>query len=346
MTRPFDPDGAFVGGGIYGLPHSPDEAEVVLIPVPWEATVSYNPGTASAPEAIRRASLQLDLLDRETGRPYERGIALLPIPEDIRRMNAKARSLAGPVIEAGGPGDDPALREKAARVNDLGEALNAWVYETAREWLARDKLVGVVGGDHSAPFGLIRAVAERHPGMGILHLDAHADLREAYEGFTWSHASIMRNVVARIPNLPRLVQVGVRDYSNGENLLIEESGGRIRTFFDPDLRARLHSGTPWNELVREIVETLPDEVYLSFDIDGLERSLCPHTGTPVPGGLSFAEVSLLLRGVVLGGRRIVGLDLCEVAPDPTGRTEWDANVGARLLYKMIGFALLTRPVVL
>jgi agmatinase len=342
--RSFDPDAALVTGSLYGLPHSPDEAEAVLIPVPWEATVSYNPGTASGPEAIRTASLQLDLLDHETGRPYERGIAMLPVSEEIGRLNAEARSLAGPVILAGGPGDDPALREKAERVNAMGETLNGRIYETARLWLDRGKLVGAVGGDHSAPFGLIRAVAERHPEMGILHLDAHADLREAYEGFTWSHASIMRNVVARIPHLARLVQVGVRDYSNGERLLIEESGGRIRTFFDPDIRAALLSGTPWSELVREIVESLPDEVYLSFDIDGLDPALCPHTGTPVPGGLSFAEVSLLLRGVVLGGKRIVGFDLCEVAPDPTGRTEWDANVGARLLYKMIGFAFLTRPV--
>jgi agmatinase len=112
------------------------------------------------------------------------------------------------------------------------------------------------------------------------------------------------------------------------------------TFFDADIRRQLFDGEAWSRITHRIAAALPREVYLSFDIDGLDPALCPHTGTPVLGGLSFPEVSALMRAVVETGRRIVGLDLCEVAPDPGG-SEWDGNVGARVLYKMIGYALLS-----
>ena len=120
--------------------------------------------------------------------------------------------------------------------------------------------------------------------------------------------------------------------------MIEGSEGRIVTFFDSDLAARKEEGATWAEIADEIAGALPTDVYLSWDIDGLDPTLCPSTGTPVPGGLSWNEAIGLLRALRRNGKRIVGLDLCEVSP---GETEWDANVGARLLYKMIGFALLT-----
>ena len=110
-----------------------------------------------------------------------------------------------------------------------------------------------------------------------------------------------------------------------------------------DLRRGLFDGESWGRLAGRIAADLPQEVYVSFDIDGLDPSLCPHTGTPVVGGLSFPEAVALLRTVAESGRRIVGFDLNEVAPDPTGRSEWDGNVGARLLYKEIGFALMSQP---
>jgi agmatinase len=341
MSNPFDPDAAAVGDGIFGLPHTPDESDVVLVPVPWEATTSYGTGTANGPEAILRASKQLDLSDRETGRPFDHGIAMLPIPSELHEKRARARSLAEPVIAAGSPGDDSALVEAAAEVDALCREMNEWVHSTSKQWLERRKLVGVVGGDHSVSYGLIQAVAERHPGMGVLHLDAHADLRVAYEGFTWSHASIMNNVL-RLSSVGRIVQVGIRDFSPQEDEIIRANPDRLRSFFDPDLKARAQTGEPWRTVVGEIVEALPNEVHLSFDIDGLDPTLCPHTGTPVPGGLSFPQTTGLIRAVVESGRQIVGLDLTEVAPDPSGQSEWDGNVGARLLYKMIGFALMTR----
>jgi agmatinase len=245
MHANFDPSAPALHAGIFGLPFTPDEARVVLIPVPWEATVSYGAGTAGGPKAILDASHQVDLLDRDTGRPYEAGIAMLPIPDEVRRWSDEARKLALPIIEAGGVGDDEGLKAAQARVDAYGSRMNDWVHGEASHWLAKGRLVGVVGGDHSTPFGAIQAVAARHPGVGILHLDAHADLRRAYEGFRWSHASIMFNVTSEVSDVARLVQVGVRDYCDEEDALIRASGGRIRTYFDADLRRALHEGEPW-----------------------------------------------------------------------------------------------------
>ena len=320
----FDTDAAAgADSGIYGLPFSPEEAKVVIIPVPYEATTSYGGGTSRGPQAVLDASKQVDLYDHETGRPYEAGIAMLPIPRKIVSWNATAKKLG---------------RRRLAAVNKISDQVNDWVYEQTSALLARGKMAVVIGGDHSVPFGSMRAHAERYPGLGILHLDAHADMRNAYEGFTWSHASIFHNVVTRLP-IRKLVQVGVRDLGAAELRMIQESNGRIVTFFDSDVAARKEEGAPFAAIADEIVSELPRDVYLSWDIDGLDPTLCPGTGTPVPGGLSWNEAIGLLRAIRRAKKRIVGLDLCEVAP---GETEWDANVGARLLYKMIGFALLTQ----
>ncbi len=350
LPVPFDPDAPAVGDGVYGLPHTPEEAAVVLVPVPWEATVSYGAGTANGPAAILAASRQVDLFDRETGRPYERGIAMLEIPEEVRGWSDAARDAATAVIEVGGldvvSSGDPKvarlrsdLEHRVSKVDALGVRMNDWVESTVEHWLDQGRLVGVVGGDHAVPFGAIRAHARRHPGLGILHLDAHCDLRDAYEGFRWSHASIFHNVCEQIDGVGKLVQVAIRDYGSREDAYVNASKGRIEVFFDADIKRRQQDGETWTALVKEIVARLPRDVYLSFDIDGLDPVLCPHTGTPVPGGLSFAETVSLVRHVAESGRRIVGFDLCEVAPDPAGVSEWDANVAARLLYKMIGFAL-------
>lgn len=322
----FDPDAAAAGDGIYGLPFTPAESRVVIVPVPFEATTSYGGGTSNGPQAVLEASKQVDLFDHETGRPYEAGIAMLDIPKKVLRWNREAKALAHK------------KRPAVAKVNAYGERVNGWVYDETRALLAAGKMPVILGGDHSVPFGAIRAYAEAYPGLGILHLDAHADLRDAYEGFIWSHASIFNNVMRKIDGVGRLVQVGVRDMGQGERKMIDESNGRILTFYDADLAARKDDGVPFAKIADEIAAALPRDVYLSWDIDGLDPTLCPGTGTPVPGGLSWNEAIGLLRALVRAKKRIVGLDLCEVSP---GETEWDANVGARLLYKMIGFALLT-----
>jgi agmatinase len=263
---------------------------------------------------------------------------MLEEPTDVRAWNDEAKALAAPIVESGGIEVDEAALSK---VNALSEKMNGWVYKTTKHWLEQGKIVGVVGGDHSTPFGAIKAYAEKYPGLGVLHLDAHADLRDAYEGFTWSHASIMFNVMQHVTNVKKLVQVGIRDFGEAEYSMIRESNGRIHTFFDARLaRARL-DGMPWREQVDSIVNELPQHVYLSWDIDGLEPTLCPNTGTPVPGGLTFAQAIALLEGVVRAGKKIVGFDLNEVSPGPEN-SEWDGNVGARLLYKMIGWTLMSQ----
>lgn len=338
LPEHFDPDGpAPAESGVYGLPFAPEDSKVVIVPVPFEATTSYGGGTSKGPEAVLAASKQVDLFDQETGRPYASGIAMLDIPKNVARWNRDAKRIAAKVIEQGGV-VDRATREAAAKVNEYGERMNEWVYEQTSSLLEEDKLAVILGGDHSVPFGAIRAYAEKHPGLGILHLDAHADLRDAYEGFTWSHASIFNNVMRKLDGVGKLVQVGVRDLGQAERAMIDGSNGRIVTFYDAELAARKEEGVAFARLADEIVAQLPDDVYLSWDIDGLDPTLCPGTGTPVPGGLSWNEAIGLLRAIKRAGKRIVGLDLCEVSP---GETEWDANVGARLLYKMIGYALLT-----
>ena len=339
----FDPGAAAPeGSGIYGLPHDRESARVIVVPVPWAATTSYGGGAERGPEAVLAASKQVDLFDVETGRPYEAGIHMLPIPADVVSWNSEARAAAEKIIGVGGRvHGDAALERALARVNELSAAVNDHTYEAVRAELARGKFVALLGGDHAAPFGGIRAVAEAHPGVGILHVDAHADLRDAYEGFTFSHASIMHNVMARIRGIATLVQVGIRDLSEEEHAAIEGSHGRIRAHFDAELARRAFEGETWRAQVDRIVGDLPPQVYVSFDIDGLDPTLCPHTGTPVPGGLSFHQATSLFGGVVRSGRTIVGVDLNEVVPGDEG-DEWDGNVGARILNKLIGWMLVSQ----
>ena len=336
---PFDPSAAALpGSGVFGLPHGEAEAALVLLPVPFEATTSYGGGTARGPEAILSASRQVDLFDAETGRPYEKGIAMLPLPEEVLRLDRLARAAAAPVIAAGGAMGSPALARAAAQVDEACERLNAFVEERVLGLLRAGRRAGVVGGDHSVALGSLTAHARQHPGMGVLHVDAHADLRVAYQGFTYSHASVLYNAARRLPEIAHLVQVGIRDLSEEEHAFALASGGRILQHHDAALaRARLE-GETWAAQVGRILEPLPRDVYVTFDIDGLDPALCPHTGTPVPGGLSFQEAAYLLGAVVRSGRRIVGFDLVEVAPGPAGG-EWDGNVAARLLYKLAGWTL-------
>lgn len=326
-----------VASGFLGARLDPDEAALVLVPVPWEATTSYGGGTSGGPEAIVRASHQLDLEDPVFGTPYRAGIAFARRDEALVALGARARAAALEVIAA------LERREPApgalALVNAAGAEVNARVHAAAVATLGQGRLVGVVGGDHSSPYGLMQALAERHPGgFGVLHIDAHHDLRAAYEGFTWSHASIFHNAMERLPQVSRLVQVAVRDYSREERRYAQSLGTRVACFYGNDLYRAKAEGVPFRDLCRQILEPLPDQVYVSFDIDGLDPSCCPSTGTPVPGGLSFDEAAYLLESLAASGRRVIGFDLCEVAPGDRGG-EWDANVGARILYKLCGCCL-------
>jgi agmatinase len=337
--RSFDPNGmGDPGGNIYGLPFNPDEARLVILPVPWEVTVSYRAGTAVAPEAIKSASYQVDLYDPLLKDAWKLGISMKDINPEIVKRNTTLRLKSEQYIAQLESGTDPAentdMQRNLHEINIACYELNQWVKNESLELLNNNKIVALLGGDHSTPLGLIQALAEKHADFGILHIDAHADLREAYEGFEFSHASIMYNAI-KIPQLSRLIQVGIRDYCEAEVKLIE-TNPRIITFFDRDLKHRQYAGQNWELLCENIIEKLPQNVYVSFDIDGLDPKLCPNTGTPVPGGLEFEQSLFLVEKLVNSGRTIIGFDLNEVAP---GDDEWDANVGARLLYRLANMCL-------
>jgi len=349
MTNSFDPDDASLeGSGVFGLPDEPERARVHILPVPFDATTSYRKGACNGPEAILAASRQVELYDPSFGRPWRQGLHWIEADPRVYTWNEDASEAADPIIAAGGAiGGEPKLEKRLARVNVLGAQLNEYVEGEVARLLEAERLPVLVGGDHSVPFGAIAACARKHGAIGLLHFDAHADLREAYEGFTWSHASIMFNVVNRIPAVTKLVQVGIRDLGEREHELIRGSKGRIHTLFDADWQRAKQEGGNLRELARKTLALLPQKLYLSFDIDGLEPALCPNTGTPVPGGLTWPEALLWLEELAQCGKQVVGLDLNEVNPgNPDavgeGTDSWDAIVGARLLYRMIGAARPSR----
>ena len=308
---------------------------MVLVPVPWEATTSYGRGTAQGPAAMLEASAQVDLFDVELGEPHRAGIVMLEPDAELIERSTRASEAASRVIAAHDEGR-PTPDDLVAEVNEASAWLDAHLRSTVERYLDR-AVVGVVGGDHSVAFGTIAAHAARHPGMGVLQLDAHADLRVAYQGFVGSHASVMHRALS-LPEVGKLVAVGLRDLCVEEHRAIDASNGRAVAFFDAHLARRKAVGEPFSTMAQQVAESLPEKVYVSFDIDGLDPALCPHTGTPVLGGLSFHEAMGIFDAVIDSGRTIVGFDLCEVAPGPHG-DEWDANVGARILYKLIGYAL-------
>jgi agmatinase len=339
MTCDFDFDEVGVANGNYfGFGFEPSDAALVLLSVPWDVTSSYGAGSSSAPDAIIGASVQLDFYDPVAENGWKCGVATLPVDYSIHEHSIRLREDAKKIIshlEEGGSITDEILRRKYERVNKASAELNRTIYRQASEWLVKNKIVGLVGGDHSTPLGLIRALGEKEGDFGILHLDAHRDLRAAYEGFNYSHASIMYNVLKEIPEVKYIVQVGIRDWSTSEQKIADKSG-RVTAFDDFLLAEAEYDGSNWSEICDRIAEELPEKVYISFDIDVLAPENYRHTGTPVPGGISYNRVIKLLKTVAMK-RRIIGFDLCEVTP--SDNDEWDANVGARILLKLCNFSL-------
>lgn len=334
----FDPnDIGIANGNFFGLPYDVEDSMLVLLPVTWDATVSYGKGTAGGPEAMLNASLQIDLFDEKIPDVWKNRIATLPFDSGIETLNRSTRPVAEEIIDKLSHGASAAdLGSEIERVNRASAILNDYVYSTSKKYIGQGKTVGVVGGEHSVPFGYIKALGEKFPDFGILHIDAHADLRRAYEGFEYSHASIMYNVLEKVPRVSKICQVGVRDFCSDEYDIMC-GDGRVVSFTDRMLHRELFFGTSWDSVCSRIVETLPENVYVSFDIDGLSAEFAPNTGTPVPGGLSFNEADYLLEKLSSSGKRIIGFDLCEVAPGPDG--EWDANVGSRVLFKLCLYSI-------
>lgn len=327
---PPQPNDGFLGSNI-----NPDEASLILLPVPWEATVSFGEGTAAAPDAIRLASHQLDLESFYYKNPYTTGIAMLDIDSDIEKLSQNARERAKIAIEA--LENSATDSESIEFVNSASNELNRFVYDNSMELLKNNKLVGLVGGDHSSPLGFIKALNDNSDeSFGILHLDAHHDLRKAYEGFSYSHASIFYNVLHECEKVSHLVQIGIRDYSLEEKERLISLGEKGFCLYDSDFQRQKALGKSIDEIFSQYIEKLPNRIYLSVDIDALEPLNCPNTGTPVPGGLSYSELEYLIYKLAISGKTIIGFDLCEVGTSNNG---WDENVGARVLYQLCGAIL-------
>ena len=342
----FDPNS--VGNpnnNIFGLPFTEEDARLVILPIPWEVTVSFGSGTARSADEIMQASLQVDLFDPDVDNGWRQGFFMKDPDMKVLLKSDYLRKEAELYIDYISKGEklenNNFMCKTLKEVNEGGYFLNNWVYQQTKDLMDAGKMVALLGGDHSTPLGYMKAIGEKHGEFGIIQIDAHCDLREAYEGFVFSHASIMYNALKEIPSIKKLVQVGIRDYSSGEQQIINDSNGRIKTYFDRDIRVRQYEGETFRQIVEEMISHLPDKVYISFDIDGLDPKLCPNTGTPVQGGFETEQVFYIFKKILASGRQIIGFDLSEVS---TSENQWDANVGARVLFKLCNLMVASNPV--
>ena len=276
------------------------DSRIIILPVPYEHTVSYGQGTRSGPGGLIKASQYVEFYDEEFRRElcFDKGIATLP-PLRFGKKTEKS-----------------ALEMIRSNVTGL---------------LALDKFVVTLGGEHTISLAPVTAYAERYPDLSVLQFDAHSDLRDSYQGSKYSHACVMARVAEVIPP-NRIVQVGIRAQSAEEALFIEDR--KVNTFYAHEIRGDSYFTAPggWQ---REVVDRLTDHVYITFDVDGLDPSIMPSTGTPEPNGLLWAETVELLR-MVGEYRSIVGFDVVELAPRK-GLTYPDLTA-AKLTYKIMNCA--------
>jgi agmatinase len=337
----FDPNSpGNPNNNIFGLPFSEEDAQLVILPIPWEVTVSCAAGTARSSEHVFKASLQVDLFDADYKDMWRKGIYMRPMDKKILIKSDYLRKEAELYIDyiaKGGIVEKNSFMCKSLKdINEGGIFLNDWVYQHTKQLLDKNKLVGLLGGDHSTPLGFFKAIAEKHGDFGMLQIDAHCDLRKSYEGFKYSHASIMYNALTEIPEITKLVQLGIRDFCDEEWEYVCNSNYRVITYLDKDIKERLYEGQTWKHIVDELIHHLPQQVFISFDIDGLDPKLCPNTGTPVQGGFETEQIFYLIKKTRQSGRKIIGFDLNEIG---VGEYEWDSNVGARILYKLCNVLL-------
>ena len=320
-------------GSLFGLPHDRDNASLVIVPVPWDVTSQYGHGSDYGPTAILDVSHQLGLeIFGQPLAPWKKGVYMDAVSDKILKASADYRKLAEPyhkALEEGASAD--AYREIVDKINMASLSLNALVMKTSLDLIEKGKWVGLVGGDHTILYGLLEALSTRYDEFGILQFDAHMDLRKSYAGFTHSHASTMYNAV-QLPSVKKLVQVGVRDFCTEEVLFAQDSK-KVDTFYDFELREGRYIGRHWHETALDVISRLPHFVYVSIDIVGLNPGLCPGAAMPVPGGLEYNEAVYLLSQIIKSGREIIGFDLCGVTPRPDDNN-WNASVGARLLYQL------------
>ena len=314
---------------IFGQTTSYQDAQIILLGVPWEVTASYTGGAAHGPRWIQQASSQLDFFDPQLqSNVSEKGIYLkhLSFPEQdhLRELVSRNQNIS----------------EHLEMINNQCSQMVEEVRKNTQQILDDQKVFGLIGGDHSVSEGALLEIGHRYKGdFGLLHFDAHADMRKSYQGLKHSHASVMYNVLKQ-PNAPKtFVQVGIRDLCEEEFQRISDHK-HIHCFFDHIIHQKLFEGKTWKSITRSILKKLPQRVYVSLDVDALSWSYAPHTGTPVPGGLSYNQLTFLLEQLKMEGKEIIGFDVVEVAKpsSTTTSSEWDGNVGARLVYKLCGLS--------
>jgi agmatinase len=275
MSLPFEYDHVALGefGGTTPTPATFERARVAILPVPLDRTTSYVSGTRMGPHELLVASSHLELWDEETGTDVH-GIGVYTLPE---------------------------MEFPVASMDEVMEEIQRVVGEL----VARGKFPFVIGGEHSITPPVVAAVAAAHPGMSVLQIDAHADLRDSYMGTPHNHACAMRRVLGTA-GVASATQVGIRSLSTEEAAVIPTLPTTV--FYDFDMRR----DPQW---IDRVVESLGEKVYITIDCDGLDPAIMPSTGTPEPGGLSWYEALTLLRRVI-EARTVVGCDLVELAPIP------------------------------
>ena len=254
----FDPNGVSVANNnLFGLPFNEENAELIILPVPWEVTVSFKSGTARSPERVLQASLQVDLFDSQFQNSWKKGVFMLPVDRKILLKNdflRKENELYLNFINSGEKIESNKFMKKTLKEVNAGcDELHQWVYEKCKEQLDKGKKIGLLGGDHSVAYGLIKALSEKHGEFGILQIDAHCDLRKSFEGLNHSHGSIMYNVLNDFSNVKKLVQLGIRDYCESEWNYICESDFRVVTYFEKEIKERQFEGQTWSQLADEII---------------------------------------------------------------------------------------------
>lgn len=314
---------------------STDEAKLVVVSAPWSVTSDYGRGAAYAPDAVIEASAKKDIYDIHTHLSLEGKVATAEIDYNIQecsgQLGREAERIAINIEENGEVVGDKSL-SRVERVNVGFGEMQASVYGQVLRVAKAGKRVAVVGGDQSVAFGAVKALSECYEGVGVLSVDAHADLHKEQSPYLYSHTTIMRNIAEELPLVSKIVEVGVRDITHDEAEFVA-SNDKVEIFFSEALAARRFEGESWRDICDEICAALPAKVYISFDIDALKIEFCHNTNAPVPGGMTFDEVVYLINRVVATGHEIVGFDITEVVPNLDN--PMDARVAARLLGKMI-----------
>lgn len=326
---------------LFGNPLSHEESKLVIIPAPWEPTTSYKGGTSNAPALIRQASHQMDYFHEVYKDSYDKGIFYKELRTEIPNLHQEALEVCKSVQDqlTQPEGTDANFSNLLKKANQLSDTFNSIIYEEAKDILNQNKIPALFGGDHSTPYGLMKALSEKYDSWSILHVDAHFDLRIAYQGFTHSHASIIYNAT-QLKNPPQKVShVGIRDFSESEYKYAEENHHDAWT--DKVLKRKEFSGESWFKTCEDILKPLSKNLYISFDIDGMDPQYCPQTGTPVPGGLTYNQAVQLIEEASKKFN-IIGFDLVEVASAPEDYESWDINVGTRLLFELCLATLNTK----